>query len=109
MDPIEKSQINDSERMRLRAQILLSSEIIADYWPMRNFVHHNPLHGLENLSFFEAVKRGNQILGGKPYLANELYRNYFRSASGYSEIFLPERFYCLFLHLLCLLLFRFRL
>ena len=65
--------------MELRALIRLSSEIVAYYWPMRTFVHHNPLHGLEELHFEEAVKQAGQLLGGKGYLCNEIYRGYFRS------------------------------
>ena len=42
--------------MELRTLIRLASEIIAYYWPMRTFVHHNPLHGLEHLPFDEAVQ-----------------------------------------------------
>ena len=59
--------------------IRLSSEIIAYYWPTRTFVHHNPLHGLEVHPFDEAVGRAQQLLGGKGYLANELFRDYVRS------------------------------
>ena len=44
--------------MELRALIRLASEIIAYYWPMRTFVHHNPLHGLEGLHFEKAAPRG---------------------------------------------------
>ncbi len=59
--------------------IRLSSEIIAYYWPARTFVHHNPLHGLEVYPFDEAVVRAQQLLGGKGYLANELFRDYVSS------------------------------
>ena len=80
MEPVEKSALyNDTQRMQLRALILLSSEIIAQYWPMRTFVHHNPLHGLEELHFEEAVRRAQQLLGGKSYLPNALFRDYVRS------------------------------
>ena len=65
--------------MELRALIRLSSEIIAYYWPMRTFVHHNPLHGLEVHPFDEAVRRAQRLLGGKGYLANEIFREYARS------------------------------
>ncbi|MBI3606845.1 MAG: DUF2309 domain-containing protein [Nitrospirae bacterium] len=80
MEPLEKSALyNDAQRMQLRALILLSSEIIAQYWPMRTFVHHNPLHGLEELHFEEAAQRAHQVLGGKSYLPNEVFRDYVRS------------------------------
>jgi uncharacterized protein YbcC (UPF0753/DUF2309 family) len=65
--------------MELRAMIRLSSEIISYYWPTRTFVHHNPLHGLEVHPFDEAVGQAQQLLGGKGYLANEIFRDYVRS------------------------------
>lgn len=65
--------------MELRAQIQLASEIIAYYWPMRTFVHHNPLHGLEELPFDTAVQRGEQQLGGKGYLPFAQFRDYYRA------------------------------
>lgn len=65
--------------MELRAQIQLASEIIAYYWPMRTFVHHNPLHGLEEFPFDEAVRRGQQYLGGKGYLPGAQFRQYYRA------------------------------
>src|SRR5262245_2589369 len=62
--------------MELRALIRLASEIIAYYWPMRTFVHHNPLHGLEVHPFDEAAGRALQWLGGKGYLSSEIFRDY---------------------------------
>jgi uncharacterized protein len=59
--------------------ILLASDIIADYWPMRTFVHHNPLHGLEYLRFEEAVSRAQRLLDSKAYLSVEIFRDYFRA------------------------------
>ena len=51
MAQMAATQYSESQRSELRALILLASEVIADYWPMRTFVHHNPLHGLEYLHF----------------------------------------------------------
>lgn len=65
--------------MELRTLIRLSSEIIAYYWPMRTFVHHNPLHGLEDLPFDEGVRRAQRLLGGNGYLPSETFRDYFRA------------------------------
>ncbi len=53
--------------MELKTLIHLASEIISYYWPMRTFVHHNPLHGLEDLPFEEGVRRGRRWLGGHGY------------------------------------------
>src|ERR1044072_4441789 len=70
--------ITETQRMELRATIRLASEIIANYWPMRTFVHHNPLHGLEDLPFDEAVRRGREFLRGEVYLSTQLFRHYYR-------------------------------
>ncbi len=69
----------DVRRMELRGTIQLASEVIAQYWPMRTFVHHNPLHSLEYLPFEETIRRGRQYLGGAGYLDGEAYRGYLRS------------------------------
>ena len=70
---------SEAQRMELRGQIRLSGEVIGQYWPMRTFVHHNPLHSLEYLHFDEAVKLGEQFLGGKGYLSSDIFRGYFDS------------------------------
>lgn len=72
-----QARTSDTERMELRSYVQLAGEAIAHYWPMRTFIHHNPLHGLEGLPFDQAVKRGEQLLGGQGYLPNATYRRYF--------------------------------
>jgi hypothetical protein len=69
---------SDSLRMELRSQVKLASEILAPYWPMRTFIHHNPLHELEWRTFHDAVERARQLLGGRGYLSNQQYRRYYR-------------------------------
>ncbi|HVG01373.1 MAG TPA: putative inorganic carbon transporter subunit DabA, partial [Nitrospira sp.] len=75
--PLQQA-VTDAERMELRAYVQLAGEVLAQYWPMRTFIHHNPLHGLESLSFDQAVKRGAQLFGGRGYLSNERFRKYFQ-------------------------------
>ena len=65
--------------MELRGIVHLAGEVIAQYWPMRTFVHHNPLHSLEYLPFEETVSRGKQFMGGNGYLPSYQYRAYLRS------------------------------
>jgi hypothetical protein len=69
----------DTQRMELRGTIRLASEVIAQYWPMRNFVHHNPLHSLEYLRFDDTVRLGRKLMGGQGYLSGDTYRGYVRS------------------------------
>jgi uncharacterized protein YbcC (UPF0753/DUF2309 family) len=78
MEQMTATAYTDTQRMELRGLIRLASEVIAQYWPMRTFVHHNPLHSLEYLPFEEAVELGRRLLGGNGYLAGETYRTYVR-------------------------------
>jgi uncharacterized protein YbcC (UPF0753/DUF2309 family) len=64
-----------TERFKeLRELVHRSSEVIAHYWPMTGFVHHNPLHDLIAFPFQEAVRISNRFTGGQGYLPNEQYR-----------------------------------
>jgi hypothetical protein len=65
--------------MELRGVVRLAGEIVAYYWPMRAFVHHNPLHGLEELHFNDAIARAGKILGGRGFLSDRLFREYFKA------------------------------
>ena len=69
----------DAQRMELRSFVQLAGEVIAQFWPMRTFIHHNPLHGLEGLPFAQAVKQGAQLFGGRGYLSNETWRERFHA------------------------------
>lgn len=75
----------ETRRMELRGVVQLAGEVIAQYWPMRTFVHHNPLHSLEYLPFEEAARRGNRFMGGNSYLPSHLYRGHLRAGRIRSE------------------------
>ncbi|HKQ35488.1 MAG TPA: putative inorganic carbon transporter subunit DabA, partial [Nitrospiraceae bacterium] len=79
MESLDSSINIETRRMELRGVIRLAGEVIAQYWPMRTFVHHNPLHSLEYLPFEETVRRGKQFMGGNGYLPSHLYRDYLKS------------------------------
>lgn len=74
----ERVAPNDFERMELSSLVNLAGEPISHFWPMKTFIHHNPLHGLEHLSFDEAVKMGKRFFGGRGHLPNSEYRNYYK-------------------------------
>jgi len=69
----------DAQRMELRSYAQLAGEVIAQYWPMRTFIHHNPLHGLESLPFEQAVQEAERLFGGRGYLPAGEYRRLLHS------------------------------
>ena len=79
MAQVTSTHYSESQRMQLRGLIRLASDVVSYYWPMRTFVHHNPLHGLEVLRFEEAVQLANKTLGGQGYLSNAVFRDYVRT------------------------------
>jgi hypothetical protein len=61
--------VTDVDRERLLSAIALASESVSQFWPMRTFIHHNPLHGFEHLPFDEAVRKACNLSGGRGYLS----------------------------------------
>ena len=85
MEAVDRATDIETRRMELRGIVHLAGEVVAQYWPMRTFVHHNPLHSLEYLPFTETVRRGKQFMGGNGYLPSHQYRAYLRSGRIKSE------------------------
>ena len=69
----------DTRHEAVRELVSKASGVIAHYWPMSMFVHHNPLHNIESMHFEEAVRLGRRFIGGTGYLPNEVYREYVQS------------------------------
>ena len=64
-------------KAEIRSLIFVAGEPIPLFWPMRSFIHHNPLQGLEKLSFQDAVTEGERLFHGKGYLHRSLYQSYY--------------------------------
>lgn len=63
-------------RLKIRAMVHVAGEAIPFFWPMRTFIHHNPLYGLEHLSFHEAIREGSRLFHGRGYLPRAIYQRY---------------------------------
>ncbi len=78
----ESSQIEGSEealepKARLRREIEEAAQPVSQFWPMKGFVSHNPLQGLEHLPFDEAVQQAKHLIGADGYLPVGEYRELF--------------------------------
>src|SRR3954454_13943483 len=58
----------------LRHLIEHAAHLLPAQGPITVFVHHNTLHGFEELSFHEAVKEASRIFGCQPYMSEDRYR-----------------------------------
>ncbi len=64
------------QRLQIRAMVYLAGEPIPYFWPMRSFIHHNPLHGLEHRPFPEAVQEGERLFHASGFLKRADYQRY---------------------------------
>lgn len=71
---LTRSNENINSTKELKELIHRASAVIAHYWPMTTFVHHNPIRSLEFLQFEEAVRVARRFIKGRGYLPNEQYR-----------------------------------
>lgn len=70
--------ISLGEKLKIRSMIYVAAEPVPFFWPMRSFIHHNPLHGLEHLPFPEAAEQGSKIFHGRSYLPRSDYQTYLK-------------------------------
>ncbi len=73
------------QRLSIRSMIYVASEQIPFFWPMRTFIHHNPLHGLEDLPFDQAVVEGKRLFHGRVFLRRPIYQHYLQQGKVDSE------------------------
>ena len=68
-------------RLKIRSMVAMAGEVLPFFWPMRGFIHHNPLHGLENLPFEEAVAKASKLFHANGYLKRAEYQRLFERGS----------------------------
>ncbi len=62
--------------LRVRSMVYVAAEPVPFFWPMRTFIHHNPLYGLERLRFQDAVEQAADLFGGRGFLCRSKYQRY---------------------------------
>ncbi|MEJ2438153.1 MAG: Na-translocating system protein MpsB [Gammaproteobacteria bacterium] len=69
------------QQLKIRSMIYVAAEPVPFFWPMRAFIHHNPLHGLEGMPFETAVVKGSHLFHGQAFLPRALYQEYLHKGS----------------------------
>lgn len=62
------------QRLKIRSMVTMAGEVLPFFWPMRNFIHHNPLHGLEHLPFEQAVAEASRLFHARGWLRRTEYQ-----------------------------------
>jgi uncharacterized protein YbcC (UPF0753/DUF2309 family) len=70
--------LNLGRRLRVRSTAYVAGEPVPFFWPMRNFIHHNPLYGLEHMPFEQAVRRGAELFHARMFLPRSNYQHWQR-------------------------------
>jgi hypothetical protein len=60
--------------LKIRSMVTVAGEFLPFMWPMRNFIHHNPLNGFEHLPFEEAVEQATRLFHARGYLRRTDYQ-----------------------------------
>ncbi len=74
------------KKLKIRSMVTMAGEVLPFFWPMRNFIHHNPLHGLEHLPFEQAVAAATKLFHARGYLNRTEYQQLLASGSIEREV-----------------------
>ncbi len=69
------------KKLSIRSMVYVAGQPIPFFWPMRNFIHHNPLHGLEKMPFSKAVKKAEKLFHTRTFLSREEYQQYLKEGN----------------------------
>ncbi len=68
--------VSPEEKLMVRSMVEEAGKPVPFFWPMRAFIHHNPLHGFEDLPFGEATTKGGRIFHARTFLPRTTYQSY---------------------------------
>ena len=68
--------VSTASRLRLRGDVSAAARIVAPLWPIDTFIAVNPLGGLEDQPFGEAIARAGQFYGASGTLDEPTFRQF---------------------------------
>jgi len=74
----QKPQKKNDIRETLQAAIAHLEHVLPGQGPIKNFVHHNTLHGFQHLPFAEALREARKVTGNYGYLPAASFRELYK-------------------------------
>ena len=71
------SPTTDDVRDQLREAVAHLEHVLPGQPPIRDFVHHNTLHGLQHLEFSEALAEAERLTGARGFLTDDEFRQFY--------------------------------
>ncbi len=69
--------VSNKEILYINALIENAVDLFHNFWPMTSFIHHNPLHGFENMHFEDAINKAQIYFHNRKFLSREEYQEFF--------------------------------
>ena len=69
--------VSNKEILYINSLIENAVDMFHNFWPMTSFIHHNPLHGFENMHFEEAICKAQTYFHNRKFLPRKQYQKFY--------------------------------
>ncbi len=69
--------VSNREILYINSIIENAVDLFHNFWPMTSFIHHNPLHGFENMHFEDAINKAQTYFHNRKFLSRSQYQDFF--------------------------------
>jgi len=87
--------VSNKEILYINSLIENAVDLFHNFWPMTSFIHHNPLHGFENMHFEKAICKAQTYFHNRRFLPRIQYQKFYKQGKIDSDkIQIEIKHYC---------------